>query len=164
MKFLRPAGPALALLIAAVPASGAADPRIENFALCRDSWLELEKSDPAALEDFGAFLRSDFTEGSDDGHITPNSPVTIAGVNVTQVWPSSLGMGLGFSVLVDAPFDEAKDAVERALGKPVGECQAGDAMRTCELSIAEQRTVILLSEDPPNDKTTLVGCYYYYEK
>jgi hypothetical protein len=164
MKSLRLAGPTLALLIAAVPASGAGDPRIENFALCRDSWLELEKTDPAALEDFGVSLRSGFTESSDDGHITPNSPVTIAGVNVTQVWPSSLGMGLGFSALVEAPFDEAKQAVEGALGKPLGECQAGDGMRTCELSIAEQRTVILLSEDPPNDQTTLVGCYYYYEK
>jgi hypothetical protein len=37
-------------------------------------------------------------------------------------------------------------------------------MRTCELPIAAQRTVTLLSGDPPNDKTTLVGCFYFYEK
>jgi hypothetical protein len=37
-------------------------------------------------------------------------------------------------------------------------------MRTCELPIAEQRTVMLMSGYPPNDKTTLVGCYYFYEK
>jgi hypothetical protein len=37
-------------------------------------------------------------------------------------------------------------------------------MRACELKIADQRTVMLMSGDPPNDKTTLVGCYYLYEK
>lgn len=37
-------------------------------------------------------------------------------------------------------------------------------MRTCDLSIAEQRTLMLLSGDPPNDKQTLVGCFYLYEK
>jgi len=88
----------------------------------------------------------------------------VNGLNLTQVFPGSLGMGVGFSVLVDATFDVARQAVERDLGKPMDDCREGDGMHTCELSIAEQRTVILLSEDPPNDKTTLIGCYYYYEK
>lgn len=164
MRFLRLSGPTLALLIAAAPASSADDPRVENFALCRESWLELEKSDPAALESFGIYLNSAFSHDSADGHLTPNTPAMVNGLNLTQVFPGSLGMGVGFSVLVDAEFDAAKQAVERDLGKPMDDCQEGDGMRTCELSIAEQRTVILLSEDPPNDKATLIGCYYYYEK
>lgn len=164
MKSVRLAGQMLALLVAAVPASAASDPRIENFALCRDSWLDLEKSDPAALASFGSFLDSAFTPDSEGGHLTPKSPMTVNGLNVTKLFPGSLGMGLGFSVLVDAPFDVAKQAVERDLGMPLQECQSGDGMRTCGLPIAEQRTVVLLSEDPPNDKSTLVGCYYYYEK
>ena len=164
MKSKRLAGPALALLLAAAPASGADDPRIENFALCRESWLELDKSDPAALEDFGVYLNSAFAQGSDDGHLTPNAPTTLTGLNVTQVFPGSLGMGVGFSVLVDGTFDVVRQAVEGDLAKPMDDCQAGDGMRTCEMSVAEQRTVILLSEDAPNDKTTLIGCYYYYEK
>jgi hypothetical protein len=90
--------------------------------------------------------------------------MTIDGLKVSQVFPGSVGMGLGFSVLVDASFDVAKQALERKLGMPLGDCETGDGMRTCELSIAEQRTVMLASNDPPNDKTTLVGCYYFYEK
>lgn len=90
--------------------------------------------------------------------------MSVDGLKVTQVFPQSVGMGLGFSVLVDASFDVAKKALERDLGKPLSGCEANEGMRTCELSIAEQRTVILASNDPPNDTTTLVGCYYFYEK
>lgn len=164
MKSLRLAGSMLALLVAAAPASGAGDPRIERFALCRDSWLDLEKSDPAALDDFGAYLASAFTRDSEGGHLIPKAPMSVDGLEITQLFPSSLGMGLGFSVLVNASFDAARQAVERDLGKPLQECQAGEGMQTCELPVAEQRTVILVSEGPPNDATTLVGCYYYYEK
>lgn len=88
----------------------------------------------------------------------------IAGLDITQVYPGSLGMGLGFSVLVDASFDVTRQAIESDLGKPLGLCDASEGMRSCELSIAKQRTVLLVSADPPNDKTTLVGCYYFYEK
>ena len=73
-------------------------------------------------------------------------------------------MGVGFSVVVDATFDDARRAVEQALGKPLGQCDTGDGMRMCELPIADQRTVTLMSSDRPADKETLVGCYYLYEK
>ena len=73
-------------------------------------------------------------------------------------------MGLGFSVLVDASFDAAKQALERALGRPLRDCETSEGMRTCELSIAEQRTIVLMVSDLPNDKTTLMGCYHFYEK
>jgi hypothetical protein len=163
MHSLRLAGP-LTLLIATVPASGADDPRIEDFALCRESWLDLEKSDPAALERFGIYLNSEFTRDSDDGHLAPKAATTVNGLNVSQVFPSSLGMGLGFSVLLEAPFDVARQAVERDLGRELVGCDGGDGVRACELPIAEKRTVLVVSEDAPNDQTTLVGCYYYYEK
>jgi len=67
-------------------------------------------------------------------------------------------------VLVDASFDTTRQVLERELGMPLRSCERDEGMRTCELSIAEQRTVVLVSGDPPNDTTTLVGCYYYYEK
>ena len=73
-------------------------------------------------------------------------------------------MGVGFSVLVDATFDVAKKALEKRLGKPLRECETGDGMQTCGLPIAEQRTVTLMSGVAPNDKQTLVGCFYFYEK
>jgi hypothetical protein len=165
MTCARLAGPAFLLLITAVPAWAAGDPRIEQFALCRESWLDLEKSDPAALESFGEHFRSEFTHDSEgDGHLTPKSPVTVSGLTVTQVYPASLGMGLGFSVIVDAPFDVARQALERDLGQSLGGCEAGDGMQSCELPVAEKRTVVLMAEDTPRDHTTLIGCYYYYEK
>lgn len=164
MKYTWQAGPILTLLVVAMPAWGASNPRVENLALCRDSWLDWKSTDPAKLESFGAFLRSDFAQNGNDGSFTPKSAMAIDGLKVTRVFPGSLGMGLGFSVLVDSPFDVARQAIERELGMPLRDCETGDGMRTCELSIAEQRTVMLVSSDPPNDKTTLVGCYYFYEK
>jgi hypothetical protein len=37
-------------------------------------------------------------------------------------------------------------------------------MRSCELQIAEKRTVMLMAEDDPKATSTLIGCYYFYEK
>jgi hypothetical protein len=154
----------LALVVVAMPAWGASDPRVEDLALCRDSWLDWKSTDPSQLESFGAFLRSGFAHDDNDAFFTPKSDMTIAGLKVIQVFPGSLGMGLGFSVRVDASFDAAKQVLERELGMPLGDCENSDGLRTCELSIAEQRTVMLVSADAPNGTTTLVGCYYFYEK
>lgn len=164
MKSAWRAGPLLTLLVMAMPAWAASDLRIENLAMCRDSWLDWKSDDPAKLESFGAFLRSDFGHNGNDAFFTPKGAMTIDGLKIVQVFPGSLGMGLGFSVLVDASFDVVKQTLERQLGMPLSDCEAGDGMRTCELSIAEQRTVILVSSDPPTDNTTLFGCYYFYEK
>ena len=154
----------LTLLVVATPAWGASDLRVENLALCRYSWLDLKSTDPAKLDSFGAFLRSDFAHDDNDAFFTPKSAMTIVGLKVTKVFPGSIGMGLGFSVLIDASFDVAKQALERELGMPLRGCESDEGMRTCELSIAEQRTVMLVSADAPNGTTTLVGCYYFYEK
>ena len=73
-------------------------------------------------------------------------------------------MGVGFSVVVDAPFDKARKVFEKALRKTLEKCEASDNMHSCELDIAEKRTFTLMAEDNPNAAKTLVGCYYYYEK
>ena len=164
MKRAWPAGLLFALLVGAAPACGANDPRVENLALCRDSWLDWKTTDPARLDSFGAFFRSAFAHNGNDAFAVPKSPMAIGGMTVAEVFPDSVGMGVGFSVLVDARFDVAKQALEQRLGQPLRDCETGDGMRTCGLKIAEQRTVVLMSGDPPNDKTTLVGCYYLYEK
>ena len=164
MKRAWPAGLLLTLLVGVMSARGADDPRLENLALCRDSWLDWKTTDPAKLDSFGAFFRSAFTHNGNDAFFAPKSAMVIAGLKVAQVFPDSLGMGVGFSVVVDARFDVARQALEQKLGKPLRQCETGDGMRICELPIAERRTVTLMSGDPPNDKTTLVGCYYFYEK
>jgi len=158
------AGVWLVALAGAAPAWSADDPRVENLALCRDSWLDWKTTDPAKLDSFGAFFRSAFSHSSNDAYFVPKSAMAIVGLKVLRVFPDSLGMGVGFSVLVDAAFDVAKPAVEHELGKPVRQCETGDGTRACELPVAEQRTLTLATGDPPNDKTTLIGCYYVYEK
>jgi hypothetical protein len=164
VKHAWPAGLLLTVLVGVAPALGADDPRVENLALCRDSWLDWKKTDPAKIDSFVDFVRSAFTHDDNDAFFTPKSAMTIDGLKVNQVFPESLGTDLGFSVLVDARFDIAKQALEQRLGKPLRQCETGEGMQTCELPIAEQRTVMLMSGAPPNDKTTLVGCYYFYEK
>jgi hypothetical protein len=154
----------LALLSGVTPAVGADDPRVESLALCRDSWLDWKNTDPAKLNSFVDYFHSAFAQHGNDAFAVPKSAMTIDGLKVKEIFPESVGTGLGFSVLVDATFDAARRALERDLGKPLGQCETGEGMRTCDLPIAEQRTVTLMSGDPPNDTTTLIGCYYFYEK
>jgi len=158
------AGLLLTLLLGVMPARGADDPRLENLALCRDSWLEWKTSDPAKLNSVAAYFRFAFTHTGNDAFATPNAPTTLGSLKVTRIFPDSVGMGVGFSAQVDATFDEARKAIEQRLGKPLSQCEASDGMRSCGLPIAAQRTLVVMSGDPPDDRVTLIGCYYLYEK
>jgi hypothetical protein len=73
-------------------------------------------------------------------------------------------MGVGFSVWVNASFDLTKTALERKTGKPLKQCEVGDNMRTCSLELGDKKTLVLMAEDNPKGTTTLIGCYYFYEK
>ena len=69
MKSARLAGSVLLLLSVAVPAWGAGDSRIENLALCRESWLDWQTNDPSEFENFKLMLESAFSSGRDDGSL-----------------------------------------------------------------------------------------------
>jgi len=142
---------------------GADNDSIQRMALCQDSWLEWNKSAPALLKTFADQFRSEFSSSSDDSYFIPKTSVTIAGLPVVQAFPQSVGMGVGFSLAVASDFQTARKRVEAMLGKAVNKCEASDGMHSCELDIAEQRTVMLMAEDDVDNKT-LIGCYYYYEK
>ena len=91
------------------------------------------------------------------------------GVNFGDVGPgdgeAAEGMAVGFSVVVNANFVKTKATLEKRLGKSIGKCEPpSDNMRTCELVIGEKKTIVLMAEDNPKSTTTLVGCYYLYEK
>ena len=153
-----------ALLLIITPAWGGEDMSLARMATCQDSWLDLQKSDPAGLQAFGQRLHAAFSQHDNDAFVVPRSRTEILGLRVTQLFPNSVGMGVGLSVTVDAKFEEAKRRLEKTLGKPLGKCGASDGMRTCELQIAEKRTVMLMAEDSPKATSTLIGCYYFYEK
>ncbi len=147
-----------------VPAGAAADAGIERMALCRDSWLDWQKAGDPRLPALAAHFRGAYTQNGNDPYFTPKSPTTVLGLRVLQLYPGSVGMGVGLSILVDAPFDKVRASLERTLGKPLKKCDASDGMKTCELEIAEKRTLTLMTQDDPKTKSTLLGCYYYYEK
>jgi len=151
-------------LFVVAPAYAADDTGIERMATCKDSWFEWQKTNPAELKALGAHLHAILAPHGNDAYAVPKAPFTIAGLHVTQVYPNSVGMGVGFSVFVAAPFDTTKNAIEKSLGKALSKCEDSDGMKTCGLVIADKRTVMLMTVDDPKADGTLVGCYYFYEK
>ena len=154
----------LALAASVLPAPAAEDEALTRMALCRDSWVEWQKSEPKKFAAFAARIRTGFTPHDNDPFALPKSQVSVLGLKVLEVYWESVGMGVGFSLTLDAPFDRTRNAVEKALGKPLQHCESGDGMRSCELAIAQQRTVTLMAEDGAKLHRTLIGCYYFYEK
>ena len=164
MKNRSLAGALLALQLTVAPVRAADDAVIARLATCQDSWLDWNTADPVAMKDFVDHFRADFSHSGNDPFWTPKSAKSILGLRLLQAFPESVGMGVGFSVTVDATFDETQASLEKTLGKPLSKCETSDGMRSCELEIAEKRTIMLLSGDEPKATETLVGCYYYYEK
>lgn len=146
------------------PAFAADDDALTRMALCKDSWFEWQKSEPEKLKAFADAFHAQFSPHDNDPYFLPKAKISVMGMNVSQAFPGSVGMGVGFSLTVDATFEDARKAVETALGKKPQKCESGEDMRTCELEIAHQRSVTLLAEDKPGARRTLIGCYYFYEK
>ena len=164
MKIASLAGVLIVLQAAGASAVAADDVSIERLATCQDSWLDWKKNNSVQLKQVGEHLRSYFSQKESVPYLVPKTSVTVVGLHVAQVFPDSLGMGVGFSVGVDATFDQTRRNLERMLGKPLAKCEVGDNMRSCALEIAEKRTLMLMAEDNAKNGTTLLGCYYYYEK
>jgi hypothetical protein len=153
-----------AALFIALPAAAADDTGLERLTTCRDSWVDWQKTKAPQLTSFAAHLRNDFTHKDSDAFIVPKSAVTLDGFRVLEVYPESVGMGVGFSVTLAAPFDKAKKMFEAKLGKTLAHCETSDGMKSCEIELGPQRTFMLMSSDKPGDPQTLAGCYYYYER
>ena len=166
MNLISRAGLFTVLLAAVTPAQAADNPGIERLAMCQDSWFEWKSSDPARLQKFIESFRSDFSQKkATDAFVVPKSSQTVAGLPVAQVFPESVGMAVGFSVVVNANFDRTRSSLEKKLGRSIKKCEPpSDNMRTCELQIGDKKTILLMAEDNAKSTTTLFGCYYFYEK
>ena len=92
----------------------------------------------------------------------PKKPATVISFAVVRVYPQRVGMGVGFSVVVSATFDKVRAQIEKTIGKSLKNCESGEGMRTCELEVAEKRTVTLIAGETGKTKHTLFGCYYFY--
>lgn len=145
------------------PAGTAPPFPLEQMATCKDSWLEWGTDDTRV----GAYrdgFKAQFKQSDGGGYFVPISSATVMGMKVARVYSNTVGMARGFSVAVDAPFDTAKKAMEKSLGQPLKHCDTSDGMRTCDLEIAEKKTVMLMADATGREKTTLLGCFYFYEK
>jgi len=152
----------LALLSMQVTTQAAEDPAMLRLLTCQDSWLDW-KNDEARMRRFVNTVEAQYVRSEQGTAFTPKAPTTVLGHPVAQVYPQSVGMGLGYSVVVNAPFTVARQSFEKQLGRPL-KCSTSDGMRACELPVAEKKTAMLMASDNPSNKTTLLGCYYYYEK
>jgi hypothetical protein len=164
LKALLLAG-AAAILVTGDPARAADDVMIERLATCQDSWIDW-KTDPAQMKKLVDRFRTDFAQKKDtDAFVVPRAGMTVAGLPVLQVYPESIGMAVGFSVVDAAKNETTKAALAKRLGHPIEKCEPpSDGMRTCTREIAEKKTVLLMAEDNPKSTTALFGCYYFYEK
>jgi len=161
---MKKAAALIALVLWSVPAWAAGDAGLERLATCQDSWLVWSKTDPARMKAYVDQIHSGFSQSDNDAFVLPKTATSILGLHVTQLFPESVGMGVGFSVMVGGSFETARKAVEKKLGKSLGKCDDGENMRSCELELGEQRTLTLLAQDVPQTNSTLIGCFYYYGK
>ena len=116
------------------------------------------------MQKYSDRIRTGFTHKNNDPYYTAKGETWIGGFRVSEVFPDSIGMAVGFSANVAAPFDKARATFEKFFHKPLQKCENGEGMRTCELEIADQKTFTLMSSDDPKGTATLIGCYYFYEK
>src|SRR5215467_13383535 len=105
----------LALLLSVVPAR-AADDLLQRLATCQDSWLDM-KNDPDKIKQFAESFNASFVQKQDAPSFVPRTRMLVAGLPVTEAYPESVGMGVGFSVVVDANFETSKGALEKMTGK-----------------------------------------------
>jgi len=154
---------ALATAASAGTAVAADDPTLQRLALCQDSWFEW-KDDEARTKRYVADVERRFEpipQGA--GAFRPKAPVHALGYSIAQLYPQSVGMGVGFSLIVQADFAQARAAIERQLGQPMT-CTASDGARACEIQLDDKKTALLMTGQNGTAKTSLVGCYYFYEK
>ena len=141
----------------------AADDFLDRLATCQTSWMDF-KDDPVQKKKFAETFSAGFEPKGNDGSWTPKKPAMVIGLPVVRVYPESVGMGVGFSVVVDATFDQARAQIEKTVGKSLKNCENSEGMHTCELEVAEKRTILLLTGDTGKTRTTMLGCYYFYAK
>jgi hypothetical protein len=151
------------LCLTARPAVSATapEPQLQRLALCQDSWFDF-KDDAARMSRFTELLETRYTPG-DEGAFTPKLPTSALGLPVAQVFPQSVGMGVGFSLLVDADFAQTRSAIEKALGRTMN-CTTSEGVRSCDVALGAKKTAVLMNGDNGRAKTSLLGCYYFYQQ
>lgn len=150
-------------LLAFTTAQAADNKLLLQLATCEESWVDWGKSSPQ-VNDFRKLFTENFKAKDRDPGFTPVKPASILGHNIAEAYPESVGMGVGFSVLVDASFDKVKASLEKQVGKAIGQCSKEGDSRSCEHKIGDTKTLVLLEGGRGKNAKTLFGCYYFYAK
>ena len=153
---------AAALSSSATGLPAAEAPDLGQLATCQQSWLDW-KEDDLRMSQYAAGFESHFTRIEEEPAFLPRVPGEVLGFRLVKVYPQSVGMGVGFSLVLDGKLADMRREVEKRLGKPLT-CSSGDGMTACDLELGENRTVMLTGPGDGTDAVNLLGCYYYYEQ
>lgn len=161
MKLLSIAG-VFVLLLSVIPnVQAEEDKTLLPMLTCQESWLDW-KEKPEQGKQFADVLQAKFHQDGRENFFIPNQAISILGHNVARVYPSSVGMALGFSVLVDGSFETVKASLEQQTGKSFTQCESSEGTKSCEHKLAKNKTIFLMADATKGQ--TLLGCYYYYEQ
>jgi hypothetical protein len=128
---------------------------------CQESWLDW-KQDTDRGKQFADVLESKFRQDTRENSFIPNQTISILGHNVSRVYPTSVGMALGFSVVVDGSFETVKTSLEQQTGKSFTQCETENNSKSCEYKLAKNKTIVLMADGTKGQ--VLFGCYYYYQQ
>lgn len=149
--------------VSIVPPSLAADEALlARLATCEDSWLEW-RNDPVRMKRLADEVTGSFDQQSRSPGFAPKAPTSVLGLPVSELFPESVGMGVGFSISLKATFEQARRAVEQRIGKPM-KCERGDGMNSCEVKLGDKRNAVVVAPDARGASESLIGCFYLYAK
>lgn len=153
----------LSTFVARIASAADAEPAsLERLATCQVSWMDW-KDDHRRMGQYMESFDQGFTRVEEEAAFIPKHAISALGFPVTKVYPQSVGMGIGFSMLLAAPLQQVRSQVEKLVGRTL-QCSVGEGMTSCGVELGEHKTVTLVSEGDASGKSSLLGCFYYYEK
>jgi len=152
----------LATLAGSANVRAADDPQLQGLALCQDTWLSW-KDDSVRMARYANYVQTQFEQSPSDGAFVPKLPKSVFGWPVAQVYPQSVGMGVGFSLTVNVDHARARAMIERQVGKAM-ECSDSEGVRACAVELGAKKTAVLMTDQNGAAKTSLLGCYYFYQQ
>lgn len=153
---------ALSMLLPNSHAQSRNDAGVLRLLTCQDAWMDWS-DDPVKLEKIGTALRLHYAQSDRDSSFVPNKPMSVLGHRVVQLYPQSFGLGVGYSVIVSASFDNAKASIEKQTDKPFDLCDSASDGKACTRQIST-RKILMVHDNGSANATTLIGCYYLFVK
>jgi hypothetical protein len=148
------------------PGNEAEERRLRQLATCQDSWF-VWKDDERRMTEYIEGFESNYTRSEEEPAFLPKGPSKVLGFPLIKVYPQSVGMGVGFSLQLAGSLAQVRAKVEQTLGKSL-DCDVSDEVASCGFEIDPKRTITLAADGNGTGKTSemtsLLGCFYYYEK